>query len=271
MSVDGTGPRTFDLLPAVDLRDGQVVRLMKGEDSQRTTYGDDPAAVLAGYRRGGARRAHVVDLDAALGEEAQRGLLAHLVKVTVRDAERSAVPAEGRPPLALQLGGGLRSPEDVAWALEAGFDRVVLGSLVTRDFDLFARLAEENPGRLVPALDCLGGEVRVAGWQEAASVPLVELARRLSPLPCPAVLVTDIDKDGTLQGPNLELTRRVGGESGLPALLSGGVRSLDDLRAAAAAPEVGGAVVGKALYEGAFTLEEALAVVTTPRGREGES
>jgi len=245
------GERGFELLPAVDLREGRVVRLVRGDDSRRTVYGDDPAAVLASYREAGVPRAHVVDLDAALGAPPQRDLLERL--------------AGGGLPL--QLGGGLRDGDAVAWALDAGFDRVVLGSLLTRDLDAFATLAEKHPGRLVPALDCAGGTVRVAGWTESAPQPLDELCRRLADLPCPAVLVTDIDRDGTMEGPNLELARRVGAASGLPALLSGGVRSLEDLTAARQTPEIGGAVVGKALYEGAFTLEEALGSLARTHGR----
>lgn len=234
----------LELLPALDLRGGQVVRLVRGDDSRRTVYGDDPAEVLARYAAAGVRCAHVVDLDAALGERPQRALLERL--------------AAG--PVAIQLGGGLRDRDAVAWALSAGCERVVLGSLVTRDPELFAELAGDYPERLVPALDVEAGEVKVAGWRQAAGASLEELCYRLGELPCPAVLVTDIERDGTLEGPNLELTRRVGRASGLLSLLSGGVRSLDDLAAARQAPEIGGAVVGKALYEGAFTLEAALAV-----------
>jgi len=236
--------RPFELLPAMDLRGGRVVRLVRGDDARRTVYSEEPATVLERYREAGVRRAHVVDLDAALGEPPQRWLLERLV-------------GRGLP---LQLGGGLRDEEAVAWALDAGFDRVVLGSLVTRDFARFADLAAAHPGRLVPALDCAGDEVRVAGWRERSRVSLDQLCRRLSVLPCPVVLVTDIDRDGTLEGPNLSLARHVGAASALPALLSGGVRSLTDLARAREAPEIGGAVVGKALYEGVFTLEAALAV-----------
>ena len=243
----------FELLPAVDLRGGRVVRLVRGDDARRTVYGEEPAAVLERYRRAGVSRAHVVDLDAALGHTPQQDLLEGLAGLD---------PAR-RP--ALQLGGGLRDAAAVARALDTGFDRVVLGSLVTRDFEGFAELTRRYPDRLVPALDCVGAEVRVAGWTEGAGVALEDLCERLADLPCPAVLVTDIDRDGMLEGPNLELARRVGAVSGLPALVSGGVRSAADLAAARKIPQVGGAVVGKALYEGVLTLEGALAAA---RGEE---
>lgn len=234
----------MELFPAIDLRCGHVVRLLRGDDRSRTAYAEDPEAVLADYRQAGAAWVHVVDLDAALGEPAQRDLVERLA-------------AAGAP--ALQLGGGLRDAETVAWALAAGCRRAVVGSMVARDPDLFAALAAEHPGRLVPALDTAGGELRVAGWREASPLPLSRVCRRLAGLPCPAVLVTDVERDGTLAGPNLELARRVGGAVGLPALVSGGVRTLADLEEAARCPEIGGAVVGRALYEGAFTAREALA------------
>jgi phosphoribosylformimino-5-aminoimidazole carboxamide ribotide isomerase len=233
----------MDLLPAIDLRHGRAVRLRQGDDARATVYGDDPVAVLESYARAGVARVHVVDLDAALGEAPQRDLIARM-------AATKAV--------AIQLGGGLRGREAVEWALGAGCDRVVIGSLVARDPEAFAALARELPGRLVPALDIEKGEVRVAGWTEAARRTLADLCAGLRGLPCPAVLVTDVERDGMLSGPNIELARQVARDSGLPALLSGGVRALADLEAARRVPEIGGVIVGRALYEGAFTVAEAL-------------
>lgn len=239
----------MELHPAIDLRGGRVVRLVRGDDTQRTVYDEEPVAVLERFAAAGIDLVHVVDLDAALGEEAQRALIEDL-------ADRAA-----RLELAFQLGGGLRDRDAVGWALDAGCERVVIGSMVLRNPDLFAELAEDYPGSVVPALDIDGteGEIRIFGWQEEADVPLAQVCRRLRDLPCPTVLVTDIDRDGTMTGPNLELTARVGASCDMPALLSGGVHNLDDLYQAAQYPEIGGAVVGKALYEGAFTLAEALA------------
>ena len=240
----------MELIPAIDLRRGGAVRLRQGDDARATRYGDDPRDLLSGYARAGVQRVHLVDLDAALGEAPQRELIAALITESIALPEAPA----------LQLGGGLRDREAVEWALGAGCERVVLGSLVARQPALFASLANEFPGRLVPALDVAAGQVRIAGWREGAGSSLAELCAGLRDLPCPAVLVTDVERDGMLAGPNLDLTRQVGRASGLPALLSGGIRALADLEAARAFPEIAGAIVGRALYEAAFTTEAALAV-----------
>ncbi len=238
----------MQLVPAIDLRHGQVVRLVQGDDGRRTTYGLDPFEVLREYAEAGVRLVHVVDLDAALGEPRQEELIAALV-----ESGRSAGTG-------IELGGGLGDREGVAWALGAGCERVVLGSLVARDCDACARRVEAFPDRVVPAIEVAGGKLRISGWTEEAAVRVDEVCRQLRGLACPAVLVTDVERDGTLAGPNLDLARRVAIAAGIPALLSGGVRSLDDLRAAATVPEIAGAIVGKALYEGLFTAGEVMAV-----------
>jgi phosphoribosylformimino-5-aminoimidazole carboxamide ribotide isomerase len=234
----------MELIPAIDLRHGRAVRLRQGDDARATVYGDDPVALLESYARAGVARVHVVDLDAALGETPQRELIARMAGTGAR----------------IQLGGGLRDREAIDWALAAGCDRVVIGSLVARDIEAFRALALKRPGRLVPALDVARGEVRIAGWKEGAPLSLGELCGRLMGLPCPTVLVTDVERDGMMTGPNLDLALRVAHTSGLPALLSGGVHALADLEAASRHAEIAGAIVGRALYEGAFTVEEALAI-----------
>lgn len=238
----------MELIPAIDLRHGRAVRLSQGDDDRATIYGDDPVAVLESYARAGVARVHVVDLDAALGEPPQRGLVERMAAV--------GAPMRTR----IQLGGGLRDREAIDWALGAGCDRAVIGSLVARDVEAFRVLAEARPGRLVPALDVANGEVRIAGWREGALRGLGDLCGHLMGAPCPSILVTDVQRDGMMTGPNLELALRVARTSGIPALLSGGVGSLGDLEAASLVPEIAGAIVGRALYEGAFTVEEALAV-----------
>jgi phosphoribosylformimino-5-aminoimidazole carboxamide ribotide isomerase len=272
----------MELLPAIDLRHGQVVRLRQGDDARATAYGADPLAVAAGFAAAGVRRIHVVDLDAALGEPPQRELVARLsawlagsgevrggrnAASGARDAASGAgnSASEARDavswaPIGLQLGGGLRDRAAVEWALAAGCERVVLGSLPARDPAAFAELARAFPGRILPAVEVAGGEPRVAGWTRPAGSGLDALCRGLRGLPCPAVLVTDVERDGMLCGPNLELARQVAAATGLPALLSGGVGTLADLEAAAGVPEITGVVLGRALYEGRIDLGAALAV-----------
>ena len=251
----------MDLLPAIDLRHGRVVRLRQGDDSRTTEYASDPLAVAAAFAAAGVRRIHVVDLDAALGEPPQRALIARLAAALAAgvDGDGSSAARTGGARVAVQLGGGLRDRAAVEWALAAGCERVVLGSLPARDPAAFGELARAFPGRTVPALEVAGGEARVAGWTQAAGISLDEICARLRGLPCPAVLVTDVERDGMLCGPNLDLARRIAAATGLPALLSGGVRSLADLAAAAAFPEIAGAVLGRALYEGGIDLAAALA------------
>ena len=234
----------MDLLPAIDLRRGRVVRLRRGLDSERTTYDLDPAETLAAYGRAGVSLVHVVDLDAAFGEPPQRDLVSTLV-------------AQPESP-AIELGGGLRDAEAIEWAFAAGVSRVVVTSLLVRDFEGFAAAVKAHPQRVVAALDVQGRQVRHSGWTESAPTTLEEICERLRELPLAAVLVTDIDRDGMLEGPNLELAGEIGERCGAPAILSGGIRSVRDLLAARSDPRVGAAIVGKALYDGALGLEEAL-------------
>ena len=240
----------MQLLPAIDLREGQVVRLERGDDTRRTVYEAEPRNALSRYREAGIDRIHVVDLDAAFGGAQQRALIENLV------GGPAAPPVT---PPRIQLGGGLRDRESVEWAFAAGCDRAVVTSLIVRDFDVFAGLCDEYPGRMVAALDIDEGDVRLAGWTESADRSPAALCERLSGLPIGAVLVTDISRDGMMQGPNVDLACEIGRLAGAPAILSGGVRSAADLEAAARRPELESAIVGRALYDGSLGLEEAIA------------
>ena len=241
----------MELLPAIDLRQGRVVRLVRGDDGERRTYDVDPLQALLRYAEAGVARVHVVDLDAAFGEPPQRDLIARLA------AQRGAPRIE--------LGGGLRDRDAVEWAFTAGVDRAVVTSMLVRDFELFADLARSRPDRLVAALDLRDGVLRHSGWTAAASRSIDDVCRDLRVLPLAAVLVTDIDRDGTMDGPNLELACRIARLAQAPAILSGGVRSLEDLERARAAPEIAEVIVGRALYDGAIDLRRAIAVC---RGEE---
>ncbi len=238
------------LLPAIDLRDGRVVRLERGDDRRRTVYDADPRRAFHRYREAGVARVHVVDLDAAFGGPPQRVVVRELAR-QARDA------ANGRD--GIQLGGGLRDREAVEWAFAAGCQRAVVTSLLVRDFDVFADLCRRYPDRMVAALDIDDGAVRLAGWTESADRSPAALCAQLAVLPVAAVLVTDISRDGMMRGPNIDLACRIGDLAGAPAILSGGVRSAADLEAAALRPEIEAAIVGRALYDGSLGLAEALA------------
>ena len=240
----------MQLLPAIDLRGGQVVRLMRGDDRRRTVYDADPGNAFGRYREAGVARIHVVDLDAAFGGPPQRDVVQELA----RQAEDSPNGRGG-----IQLGGGLRDREAVEWAFGAGCERVVVTSLIVRAFDVFADLCRRYPERMVAALDIDGGEVRLAGWTESADRSPAALCAQLADLPVAAVLVTDISRDGMMQGPNIDLACRIGDLAGAPAILSGGVRSAADLEAAARRPEIEAAIVGRALYDGSLSLDDAIA------------
>jgi phosphoribosylformimino-5-aminoimidazole carboxamide ribotide isomerase len=237
----------MELIPSIDLRRGKVVRLEQGDDARTTIYPFDPLRQLETFADAGIERVHLVDLDAAFGEAAQVELLRRLCNA---GAVRK-----------LQLGGGLRSASDVERALGWGFERVVLGSMVVRDPEGFATLANSLAGRLVPALDCRAGFLQTNGWSDTSPLRWKSVADRLRGLPCPAILVTDVERDGLLGGPNLELAAGVASASGMPAIVSGGVASLADLVHAAGTPGVGAAIVGRAFYEGKIELMETLRVL----------
>ncbi|MGE0638937.1 MAG: HisA/HisF-related TIM barrel protein [Thermoanaerobaculia bacterium] len=244
----------MELIPSIDLLGGRVVRLENGRRDRVTVYFDDPLEAIARFREAGARRIHVVDLDAAFGQPRQRTVLARIA---------SACGDEQ-----LELGGGLRSAEAVADALDHGYERVVLGSLPAREPALFEELVRRHPGRIVPAWESDGGELRVGGWESAHPVVRSEFSGRIRNLAreLPAILVTDIARDGMQVGANVELAVEVARETGVPAIVSGGVASLADLERAAARPEISGLIVGRAYYEGAFDLREAKALC--PEHRE---
>lgn len=236
----------MDLLPAIDLRQGRVVRLRQGDDAQRTVYGEDPVAVLEAFAEAGAVWVHVVDLDAAFGEAPQRSLLATLI------ARATALG------LRVELGGGLRDRQAVHWAHDAGCARGIVGSMVAKQTAAFLALVEEFPDWIVPGLDFKEGRLAVSGWTEVSTLDVEALGDLLQGRPCPAVLVTDVARDGLMTGPNFDLATEVALATGIPALLSGGIHSLDDLRQASRLPQITGAVVGRALYDGSFSLQDAL-------------
>jgi phosphoribosyl isomerase A len=239
-------PGRLQLLPAVDVSGGQAVRLVQGAAGTETDYGDPADAAMA-WQRAGAEWIHLVDLDAAFGRGSNGPLLADLI-------ERLDVQVE--------LSGGVRDDAALTAALATGCTRVVIGTAALEQPDWVAAAIAEHGDRIAVGLDVRGTRLAARGWTSDGG-ELDDALDRLEAAGCARYVVTDIDKDGMLRGPNLDLLRRVCARTDRPVVASGGVSSLADLRAIAGLVPLGveGAIVGKALYAGAFTLPEALAAV----------
>lgn len=241
----------MELFPAIDLRGGRCVRLRQGDYDAETVYGGDPVAVARRFADAGAPWIHLVDLDAArTGEPVNRPLVT---------AVATSVGAR------VQAGGGVRDEAAVEELLEAGVARVVLGTAAMHDPALVTRMAARHPSAIAVGLDARGGEVAVRGWTEGAGEALLEAVRRFDDAGVSALVVTNIDRDGTLEGPDLDGLAEVMAVTTVEVVASGGVGTVEHLSALADL-EVGGrrlagAIVGKAIYEGSFTVEEAMAAL----------
>ena len=239
------------LFPAIDLVGGRVVRLARGERSQMDVYSDDPAAVAAGFAEAGASWVHVVDLSAALEEdEAARAANAAAIR------EICAVPG-----ISVDCGGGVRSLDAVERLADLGVRRVAMGTALVRSPRLAAEAARAFGELLVADVAARAGEVRVNGWRDGEGISADELVARLADLGFCHLVFTDISRDGMQCGVDAAAYAHIAEVAGFPVVASGGVSTLDDLRALAGlGPAViEGAITGRALYEGAFTLEDALA------------
>jgi phosphoribosylformimino-5-aminoimidazole carboxamide ribotide isomerase len=238
---------TFELIPAIDLLGGACVRLSQGRYEDATVYDRDPAAMAARFARHSIRRLHVVDLD---GARAGRSVNT--------DTVRRIVAAVGGVPV--QLGGGIRSLRAVEEAVATGVDRVVLGTVALREPALVRAAAARFPGRIVVGVDARDGRVAVEGWLEESEADAVDVARRFEDAGVAAIVYTDIARDGMLSGPNFEATGALAAAVGIPVILSGGVRSVEDVVEAARLADGGlaGAIVGRALYTGAIEIGSAL-------------
>jgi phosphoribosylformimino-5-aminoimidazole carboxamide ribotide isomerase len=229
------------IVPSIDLLGGRVVRLRAGRREDVTVYSEEPGAVAAGFAASGATLIHVVDLDAAFGEARQD--LARIVR-------SAGVP--------VQVGGGVRTEADVDALFALGAALVVIGTAAVKEPSLAERICGKHAGRIVVAVDARDGLVAVEGWTETATITAVDLAALAVRWGAAKILYTDVARDGLRRGPNVEMTARLAASTPIPVIASGGISSLADLRALAAAgvPEC---VVGRALYDGEFTLAEALA------------
>jgi phosphoribosyl isomerase A len=237
------------LYPAVDIKDGRAVRLTQGKADEETVYDVDPVAAAQRFADAGSPWLHVVDLDAAFtGEPRNRHLIASIVEATG---------------CKVQASGGVRTIADVEASLAYGAERVVIGTMALTDPGFVAEVLDRVGPRIAVGLDARGTTLQARGWTEEAG-DLFEALERFTEMGVPRFVYTDVAKDGMLEGPNVEMLAKVADATSAAVTASGGVSSLDDLRTLAAChPRVDAAIVGKALYAGAFTLEEALVAVRT--------
>jgi phosphoribosylformimino-5-aminoimidazole carboxamide ribotide isomerase len=233
----------FEVVPAVDMQDGQVVQLVGGERGTGKRYGD-PVEAAERWIEAGAETLHLVDLDGAF--EGER------VNAPAVEAIREAVDVD------LQLGGGIRTAEDARDLLDRGLSRVILGTAAVEDPDVVAEISETHPGSVLVSLDAKGGEVVVSGWTEGTGLDPAEAAARYEELGAGGILFTDVDVEGRLEGVREDPVRAVADAVSIPVVASGGVATLEDVRALRRAG-ASAVVVGTALYEGQFTLREAQA------------
>jgi phosphoribosylformimino-5-aminoimidazole carboxamide ribotide isomerase len=232
----------FEVIPAVDMQDGEVVQLVQGERGTEKRYGD-PVEAAERWVAAGARTLHLVDLDGAFEGERENAA-----------AVEAIVDAVDVP---VQLGGGIRTAEDAFSLLDRGVDRVILGTAAVENPDIVREISDRRPGSVVVSLDAKGDEVVVSGWTEGTGLDPVEAAARYEDLGAGGILFTDVDVEGRLAGVRAERIERLADAVEIPVIASGGVATLSDVRACR---EAGAAavVVGTALYEGAFTLAEAM-------------
>ncbi len=233
------------VIPAIDVRGGRAVRLVEGDFQRETVYGDDPVAVALTHAGAGARRLHVVDLDAAAGRGDNRSLIRRLVSESGME---------------VQVAGGVRSLGDAAEWLSAGACAVVVGTVAVRDPKLFQSIATAHPGQVLAALDMRGGHPAVTGWTDTEPVRADRLVGAWSALDLAGIIVTAIDRDGTLAGPDLVLLRQVRTWTRLPLTYSGGIGNLTDVTAVAVAGAQA-VIVGKSIYEGTLDLAAAVRAV----------
>ncbi len=232
------------LYPAIDLKDGQCVRLVRGDMAQATVVNTDPAAQARDFQAGGAQWLHLVDLDGAF---AGRPVNADAVGAILAGVD-----------IPVQLGGGIRDLATIEDWLARGVARVILGTAAVKNPDLAARACREWPGKVAIGIDARGGQVAVEGWAETTDIEAADLAKRFADAGAAAIIHTDIDRDGVMGGVNEAATAAIARAVSAPVIASGGVSSLSDIRVLASGKCIAGAIIGRALYDGRIDLAEAL-------------
>jgi len=237
------------VIPCIDIRAGKCVRLLQGQAEQQTVYGDDPVAIAQRWVEAGAPLLHIVDLDGAFAGQMHNFAVVQAIVRTV--------------PVPVQLGGGLRDLDAISRAVDAGVRRVVLGTSALEQWDTLVAATARFPGQVCVGIDSRNGQVAVRGWQTVSQVETLAFAQRVATAGVAAIIYTDIARDGMLQGPNIAGIAALAQQVHVPVIASGGVSQVDDLRQLAALEPLGvcGVLVGKALYEGRFTYQQACAAV----------
>lgn len=235
----------MDILPAIDLRNGQCVRLLQGDYDRQINYNDDPLAQARLFENDGARYLHVVDLDGARdGSASNHDVIRRLAENTK---------------LKLEVGGGIRSEETVTRLLECGVERTVLGTRALEDIDWFEGLVSRHPGRIVLGLDARDGKISTRGWTKDSDITVEHMAGVVNDWPLAAIVYTDIARDGMLTGPNIKATNELAQSCRVPVIASGGVSRIEDIEQLVKLP-IMGIITGRALYENTLKLKDALAV-----------
>ena len=243
------------LFPAIDLKDGRCVRLERGEMASATVFNDDPAAQAVSFERDGFSWLHCVDLDGAFAGRAANAQAVRAIRAATR--------------LPIQLGGGIRDMARIAFWLEAGIERVILGTAALKNPALVREAAREFPGRIVVGADAKGGRIAVEGWAEVSELTPIDLGRKFEDAGVAAILFTDVDQDGLLAGVNVTATTALARAVRIPVIASGGVGSIADIDAliAVSEPNIAGVVIGRALYDGRIDPREAIGKANSVRGR----
>lgn len=235
------------LYPAIDLKDGQAVRLLRGEMDAATVFNDDPAAQARAFQEEGCQWLHLVDLNGAFAGKPVNGAAVEAI------LSETSVPT--------QLGGGIRDMATIEMWLAKGLTRVILGTVAVENPDLVREAAKAFPGHVAVGLDARNGFVATRGWAEETDVQVTDLAKSFEDAGVAAIIYTDIDRDGAMQGPNITATAALAKATSIPVIASGGVSSLGDLVALRDAGGISGAISGRALYDGALDLKAALAAL----------
>jgi len=232
------------IIPAIDLIDGKCVRLIQGEYNRKITYHDDPVKQAESFISDGAQWIHIVDLDGAkLGRAINTAAIASIAKL-----EKVKV----------EVGGGIRDEDAIIQMLDAGAERIIIGTKAVSDFDWFAEMAGKYRGKLALGLDARGMKISIEGWTKSHSISLLDFAGEAARLPLAAIIYTDITKDGMMSGPNFETTKAIADAVDVPVIASGGINTIDDIKKLKELGGISAAIIGRALYEGLLSLPEAI-------------